>query len=99
MEGLSRIDPLIFLWLWKIQSLLESIAKQICKEKNIEIEDTVSINALLKKAFIAIGYKNDTHITQISSALATIGQQIGNLRNNIGTTKQYRYNFTWKDFR
>jgi len=40
----------------------------------------------LKKAFIAIGYTNSSLVTQISTALANIGQQMGNLRNDIGTT-------------
>ena len=40
----------------------------------------------MKKAFTAIGYSSDNLVTQISSALATIGQNIGELRNDIGTT-------------
>jgi Abortive infection C-terminus len=41
---------------------------------------------VLKKAFSAIGYSGSDMVSQISTALATIGQQIGELRNEIGTT-------------
>jgi len=68
------------------KSLLETICKEICKSKCVEVEATASINHLLKKAFIAIGYTSSTPVTKISSALATIGQQVGDLRNEIGTT-------------
>ena len=49
-------------------------------------EGAASINAVMKKAFTAIGYSSKNLVTQISTALATIGQQVGNLRNEIGTT-------------
>ena len=68
------------------KSLLETICKEICTEKEVEIEATASINQVLKKAFTAIGYTSSTPVTQISSALATIGQQMGELRNEIGRT-------------
>lgn len=68
------------------KSLLETICKEICESKGVQIEATASINQLLKKAFTAIGYPSSTTVTQISSALATIGQQLGNLRNEIGRT-------------
>ena len=68
------------------KALLETIAKEICASKAVELEETASINSVLKKAFTAIGYTSSDLVTQISSALATIGQQMGNLRNEIGTT-------------
>lgn len=68
------------------KALLETIAKKICGSKNTEIDLSISVNALLKKAFTVIGYNNSSLVTQISSALATIGQQMGNLRNDIGIT-------------
>lgn len=67
------------------KALLEAVSKEICKAKGLEIDDTLSINAVLKKAFNVLGYANDSMVPQISSALATIGQQMGNLRNEIGT--------------
>jgi hypothetical protein len=68
------------------KALLETIGKEICDSKGIILEPTASINAILKKAFIAIGYQKESVVTQISSALATIGQKIGELRNEIGAT-------------
>jgi len=68
------------------KALLETIGKEICNSKNVEVEATASINSLLKKAFTAIGYTSSSLVAQISSALATIGQNIGELRNDIGTT-------------
>ena len=68
------------------KALLESISKEICTSKGVEITPNTSINNLIKKTFRAIGYTNSDYVTQISSALATIGQQLGNLRNEIGIT-------------
>ncbi|MCB2160478.1 abortive infection family protein [bacterium] len=68
------------------KALLESISKEICKSKGIELDSTASINQAIKKAFNSIGYPSSNLVTQISSALATIGQNIGELRNDIGTT-------------
>ena len=72
------------------KSLLETICKEICKSNDVEIETSVSINQVLKKGFIAIGYSSSAPVTQISSALATIGQQMGELRNEIGRTSHGR---------
>ena len=70
------------------KALLESIAKQIChaKGKAAELGNAPSINAVLKKAFVALGYSSDELVTQVSSSLATIGQYVGNLRNEISPT-------------
>jgi len=68
------------------KALLETIGKEICKTKGVELGATPNINAVMKKAFTAIGYPSQTLVTQISAALATIGQQMGNLRNEIGIT-------------
>ncbi|VVH66654.1 hypothetical protein BSPLISOX_264, partial [uncultured Gammaproteobacteria bacterium] len=51
-----------------------------------ELGATPSINRVLKKAFSSIGYANSNLVNQISSALATIGQKMGELRNEIGLT-------------
>ena len=37
-----------------------------------------------KNAFSSLGYTNSNLVNQIASALATIGQQVGELRNEIG---------------
>ena len=68
------------------KALLETIGKEICKSKGVELGETASINAVMKKAFTVIGYSSNSLVTQISTALANIGQQMGNLRNEIGTT-------------
>ncbi len=68
------------------KALLETISKEICKSKGIELGGTPSMNFVMKKAFTAIGYSNDNLVTQISTALATIGQNIGELRNDISPT-------------
>lgn len=68
------------------KSLLETIGKEICSSKNMDVEADASVNSVLRKAFSAIGYSPENMVTQISSALATIGQNIGELRNKIGTT-------------
>lgn len=68
------------------KALIETICKEICIEKEVDVGSNPNINQILKKAFNAIGYTNSTSITQISSALTTIGQQMGALRNEIGTT-------------
>jgi hypothetical protein len=68
------------------KALLETIGKEICQSKGVELEAGTSINNVLRKAFLAIGYTGGNLVTKISSALATIGQNIGELRNEIGTT-------------
>ena len=68
------------------KALLETIGKEICSSKGITLESTASINSVLKKAFSAIGYSGSSMVSQISSALATIGHQIGEIRNEIGPT-------------
>lgn len=72
------------------KALLETIGKEICKVHGVELNPDSSINRVLKKAFSALGYTNTNLVNQISSALATIGQQIGELRNEIGTTSHGR---------
>lgn len=72
------------------KALLETIGKEICSEKGIEINSTASINSILKKAFAAIGYPGNYMVTQISTSLANIGQQMGGLRNEISPTSHGR---------
>jgi len=68
------------------KALLESVGKQICIDNKVELGATPSVNAVLKKAFTSMGYANSNLVNQVSSALATIGQQVGELRNDIGLT-------------
>lgn len=68
------------------KALLESIGKEICKSKGRALAPDSSVNGVLKNAFNVLGYTKSNMVVQISSALATIGQQIGELRNDIGTS-------------
>lgn len=72
------------------KALLETIGKEICNSKGFVVDGTASINSVLKRAFTAIGYSSENMVTQISSALATIGQKMGDLRNEIGATSHGR---------
>jgi len=66
------------------KALLEAIGKEICQSKGVQLNETSSINGVLKNAFSSLGYTNSNLVNQIASALATIGQQVGELRNEIG---------------
>ena len=72
------------------KSLLESISKEICSEKGIELNSTESIGGSLKQAYKAIGFKGGDLEVQLSTSIANIGQQMGNLRNEIGATSHGR---------
>lgn len=68
------------------KALLETIGKEICDAKNVDLGESPTINTVLKKSFVAIGYTSDDLVAQISRSLANIGQHIGNLRNDISPT-------------
>lgn len=68
------------------KALLESIAKQICKEKGVLLTGNESINKLIKISFEAIGFEKGDSINIIASSLSAIAQEIGNLRTSIGST-------------
>lgn len=68
------------------KALLETIGKEICKAKDAELPAAPSINAVLKKAFSALGYSNEDLVNKVSGSLANIGQELGNLRNEISPT-------------
>ncbi len=68
------------------KALLETVGKEICTCNAVDLGTTPSINSVLKKAFSSMGYANSNLVNQVSSALATIGQQVGELRNEIGLT-------------
>jgi hypothetical protein len=63
---------------------------EICTQKGITLESTASFGSIIKRAFTAIGYSGEIYVTQISTALANIAQQVGELRNNIGPTSHGR---------
>lgn len=68
------------------KALLESVGKEICDKNGVELGAKPSVNSVLKKCFSSMGYANGTLVNQVSSALATIAQQVGELRNDIGLT-------------
>ena len=72
------------------KALLESIAKEICSARSTPLEASVSINSVLKRAFSALGYTGNQLVTQVSASLANIGQNIGELRNQISPTSHGR---------
>ncbi|MEI6745818.1 MAG: abortive infection family protein [Methylococcaceae bacterium] len=66
------------------KALLESIGKEICSVKGIDLEPNSKINGVIKQTCSALGYGSKKFEMKISSSLATIGQEIGELRNKIG---------------
>jgi len=82
----AHIDIDFSLSLENSKALLESIGREICLNKQKEIAENSSVNGILKNAFSAMGYSNSNLVSQVSSALATIAQQVGELRNEIGIT-------------
>jgi hypothetical protein len=68
------------------KALLESIGKEICTAKSVDLGSAPSINLVLKRAFVALGYPNADLVNRVSGSLASIGQELGNLRNEISPT-------------
>jgi hypothetical protein len=86
----SAREPDFSLALENVKALLEAISKEICGAHGRQLDHGLNMNRVLKNAFSALGYSNADMVTRISSALATIGQSIGNLRNEIGATAHGR---------
>lgn len=72
------------------KALLETIGKEICNAKGVELGGSPSTNKVMKEAFTAIGHENTDLVSKISGSLATIGQQMGILRNEVGMTSHGR---------
>lgn len=68
------------------KALLESIGKEICTAKGETLSASSTINDVLKKSFSSLGYSNQNLVNQVSRSLANVGQEIGNLRNEISPT-------------
>ena len=84
MEG--HLDSDFSVSVENAKALLESIGKEICSAKKVELPSSPSINAVLKKAFSVLGYANEDLVNKVSGSLANIGQEVGNLRNQISPT-------------
>lgn len=72
------------------KALLESVCKEICKSCGKELSTQSSMNSIVKTSFSALGFSNSEISTRISGSLASIGQIIGELRNDIGVTSHGR---------
>ncbi len=72
------------------KALLESVGKEVCAQREVELGVNPNFSVVLKAAFKAIGQNGGDLITQISTSLANIGQHMGELRNEIGTTAHGR---------
>jgi len=83
---LKVIKPLIFLCVLKTQSTTRRDFKRDLFKKGIELEKASSMSGCLKTAFKALGYPATSTILQIGTAIANVGQQMGNFRNEVGTT-------------
>ena len=68
------------------KALLESVCKEICKSCGKELSPQSSMNGVVKTSFSALGFSNSEISTRISGSLASIGQVIGELRNDFGVT-------------
>lgn len=68
------------------KALLETICKEICNSKGADMGPAASFQALMKRAFKEIGYPPGDLVTQVSTSLGTIGQKMGELRNQISPT-------------
>ena len=72
------------------KSLLESIAKEICDQQAQPLEGNESVSKLLGLSFRSLGFPADNTVLQIGTAIANIGQQMGNFRNEIGKVSHAR---------
>ncbi len=88
IEGYSQSD--FSLCVENAKSLLESIAKEICTQKARDYSNADNPGKLLKLAFGSLGYTENDTFRQIGQSIANIGQQMGNLRNEIGRTSHGR---------
>jgi len=82
----THIDSDFSLCIENAKALLESISKQICKERTIPLDGAESINKLVKLAFEAIGFEKEHYVNTIGGSLSAIAHQLGNLRTAIGAT-------------
>lgn len=84
IEGYKNVD--FSLSVENAKALLESIAKEICEQKNQVLTNTESIGKLLGLSFGCLGYSPTDTTRQIGTAIANIGTQMGSYRNEIGAT-------------
>lgn len=68
------------------KALLESVCKEICHSCGVQLTAQSNMNHIVRSSFSALGFATTNHILKISGALATIGQTVGELRNDTGAT-------------
>ena len=68
------------------KAILESVSKEICQKRGQTIGKNDSVAKVMKTAFDSFGYPKNGTFPQIAGAISNIGQQMGNLRNDIGMT-------------
>ena len=71
------------------KSLLESIAKEISKREQ-PLDNNENVSKLLRLSFGSLGNAPTDTTSQIGQAIARIGQEMGNFRNEVGTTSHGR---------
>jgi len=86
----AHIDLDFSISLENAKSLLEAVGKEICEQNNHTLNPGSSINGIMKQSFKSLGFVNSDMVKQISQSLATIGQKLGELRNEIGATAHGR---------
>lgn len=84
IEGYQHTD--FSLCVENSKALLESISKEICTQKKQPLAGAESVSKLISLSFGSLGYAPTDTTRQIGTAIANIGQQMGNLRNEVGTT-------------
>lgn len=84
IEGFASTD--FTLCIENAKALLEGISKEVCVKKGIALDKNSKMSGLLKTAFKSLGYPSNSTILQIGTSIANVGQQMGNFRNEIGTT-------------
>lgn len=84
IEGFASTD--FTLCIENAKALLEGISKEVCVKKGVALDKNSKMSGLLKTAFKSLGYPSTSTILQIGTAIANVGQQMGNFRNEIGTT-------------
>ncbi len=84
IEGFASTD--FTLCVENAKALLEGISKEVCVKKGVALDKNSKMSGLLKTAFKSLGYPSSSTILQIGTAIANVGQQMGNFRNEIGTT-------------
>ncbi len=68
------------------KALLESIGKEVCKIKGVDLQPNINLPKLIKQSYEALGYEKKQPIAVITTSLFSAGQQMAELRNQVGVT-------------